>query len=81
MWIHLPSLSAHTGLLFFVNGDLLCYDGRMDEWEGGRRGGGGGSDGRMNGRDGGARVAREGGRDGGYVTLRFRSASRELVCL
>lgn len=49
---------------------------------GGREEGrGGGSDGRMNGRDGGARVAREGGRDGGYVTLRFRSASRELVCL
>lgn len=29
------------------------------------------------GREGGG----DGGRDGGYVTLRFRSASRELVCL
>lgn len=26
------SLSRLTEL--FVNGDLLCYDGRMDEWEG-----------------------------------------------
>lgn len=26
------SLARLAGL--FVNGDLLCYDGRMDEWEG-----------------------------------------------
>ena len=33
------SLGSHRAS-FFVNGDLLCYDGRMDEWEEGRRGGG-----------------------------------------
>lgn len=37
---------------FFVNGGLLCYDGRMDEWEG--------ATGEVNGRDGGMHVAREG---------------------
>lgn len=65
-------LALLSFFFFFVNGGLLCCDGE-DGWMRGRGG-------QMNGRNGGMHVAREEERGGGYVTLRFRSASRERVC-